>query len=288
MQAEMVRALLQQALPATKIDVVPMLTTGDIRTDRSLSEIGGKGLFTKELEESLADGRIDMAVHSLKDMETRLSDRFILAATLPRADARDAFVAPGLKSFSELRQGARVGTSSLRRMALLKILRPDVEIVPFRGNVNTRLEKLARGEVDATMLAVAGLTRLGMKHVITEALNEHEFIPAVGQGTIVIECRADDEALRAVLSILNHAPTWAASLAERSLLTRLDGSCRTPIGAYARIQGDTLELCAIVAKPDGSQFVRRVRSAPVADAQKMGADLAEEILASGGSACLQQ
>lgn len=285
-QAEMVKSLLSNIYPDFAFELVPMLTTGDIRTDRNLSEIGGKGLFTKELEESLADGRIDMAVHSLKDMETQPKAGFVIAATLARADARDALIAPEVKTLFELRPGARVGTSSLRRTALLHILRPDLVIVPFRGNVNTRLEKLARGEVDATLLAVAGLERLGKEEVITERLDSMQFIPAVGQGTIAVECRSDAVMLRDMLQAINHSETWIASAAERSLLARLDGSCRTPIAAYATMKGGVLRLQALIAKPDGSRHVRAEITGDPTQAAELGIELAETLLEQGGAECL--
>lgn len=285
-QAEMVRGELLKAFPALQVELVPMMTTGDMRTDRALSEIGGKGLFTKELEESLADGRVDMAVHSLKDMETKIREGMVLAAMLLREDARDALIAPGSKTIANLHKGSRIGTSSLRRMAQIKLIRPDIEIVPLRGNVQTRLDKLARGEADATLLAVAGLVRLGLEHVITERLNGDDFIPAVGQGIIGIECRADDEEMVSMLKVLNHVPTWGAGLAERSLLAKLDGSCRTPIAAHAEIEGGVLHLRAFVAKPDGTHPVRGERRGAVEDAQKIGNDLAKEMLANGARKCL--
>lgn len=285
-QAEMVQALLQAALPGAVVELAPMLTTGDLRVDRSLSEIGGKGLFTKELDEALTSGAIDLAVHSLKDMETNSKQDSILLATLPRADVRDALIAPKAKTLAALPNGAKVGTSSLRRTAILKMLRPDLEIVPLRGNVQTRLDKLARGEADATLLAVAGLTRLGLEHVITEHLPSEDFIPAVGQGAIAIECRRADAKLREILSTLNHLPTWYATVAERSLLERLDGSCRTPIAAYAQVKDDTLSMIALVAKPDGSMHVKESMVGTVADAERIGVSLAEALLAKGGGACL--
>lgn len=285
-QANLVKDELIRHFPSVKIELVPILTTGDIRTDKALAEIGGKGLFTKELEEMLLDGRIDMAVHSLKDMETKQKAGLHLAATLPREDARDALIAPRAGSLDKLPSGAKVGTSSLRRTALLRICRPDLEILPLRGNVQTRLDKLARGEVDATLLAVAGLARLHKLEVITERLDINRFIPAVGQGIIALECRRSDEALHDMLDKLNHVPSWLASVAERSLLAKLDGSCRTPIGAHAVLHENTLMLNAFVANPDGSKHVYARSQAPATEAFELGLEVAEKLLAQGGGECL--
>lgn len=263
-----------------------MDTTGDIRTDRPLADIGGKGLFTKELEEAMLSGRVDIAVHSLKDMETRLKDELQLTAVLPRADARDALVMGKQGGLASLGKGARVGTSSLRRSAMLKMLRPDIEIVPLRGNVNTRLDKLANNVADATILAVAGLERLGLAHVISERLDAKQFIPAVGQGIIAIESRKRDDKTNAMLAKLNHEPSWLAAMAERSLLAVLDGSCRTPIAAHAVLENDMLHLAALIARPDGSMHVNGEICGKGSDAVHLGKKLAEYLLARGGRECL--
>lgn len=286
-QAGLVRDAILQAFDGLSVELCPMDTTGDLRTDRSLADIGGKGLFTKELEEAMLSNRVDIAVHSLKDMETHVKDELQLTAVLPRADARDALVMKDKKGgLASLAKGARVGTSSLRRSAMLRMLRPDIEIVPLRGNVNTRLDKLANNVADATVLAVAGLERLDLAHVISERLDAKEFIPAVGQGIIAIESRKRDEKVNALLAKLNHQPSWLAATAERSLLAALDGSCRTPIAAHAVLEGDSLSLTALVAKPDGTKHVKGEMRGKANDAERLGKELAGDLLARGGKECL--
>ncbi len=285
-QAELVKNRLMAVFPAIAVEIIPMSTTGDENTDRSLSEIGGKGLFTKELEEELLSGTFDIAVHSLKDMETKLPQGLVISSVLEREDPRDALIASEGKTIATLEKGARVGTSSMRRSAQLKIIRPDLEIMPFRGNVTTRIEKLKKGEVVATLLAVAGLKRLGMENEATEILDTENFIPAVGQGIIAIECREDNYDLRAMLAGINHAPTLYASIAERSMLARLDGSCRTPIAGYARFEDGKLRLDAMVANLDGTRHVKATKTGDAEKAQAMGEELAEELLANGGRECL--
>jgi len=287
-QAEAVRQKLFAAFPKMAIEIVPMNTSGDANTTAVLADIGGKGLFTKELEESLLGNKIDIAVHSLKDMETHLPSNLIMAATLEREDPGDALVAPGAKTISNLPKGASVGTSSVRRTALLRILRPDLNIVPFRGNVTTRLAKLDKGEVDATILAIAGLKRLNMEGRATEIFNTEHFIPAVGQGIIAIECREDNNVVRDMLQAINHSPTYIAATTERSMLAVLDGSCRTPIGGYARFEGEALRIDAIIASKDGSSHVRASRTGNAKDALGIGQDIARELLENGGRECLKQ
>ncbi len=286
-QARLVQSALLQAFEGLSVELCPMDTTGDLRTDRPLADIGGKGLFTRELEEAMLSGRVDIAVHSLKDMETHVKGELRLSAVLPRADARDALVMNDRQGgLATLGRGARVGTSSLRRSAILKMLRPDLEIVPLRGNVNTRLDKLANDVADATILAVAGLERLGLAHVISERLDAGQFIPAVGQGIIAIESRTRDGKVNAMLAQLNHQPSWFAATAERSLLAALDGSCRTPIAAHAVVEGDTVSMTALVAKPDGTHHVKGEMRGAVGDAARLGKELAGDLLARGGRECL--
>ena len=285
-QAQIVRQKLMDSYPGLAVELVTMLTSGDRNTDRSLADIGGKGLFTKELEESLENGSIDIAVHSLKDMETHLRPGMCIAAVLPREDPRDVLIAAPSMTIATLPPNAQVGTSSLRRAAQLKILRPDLQIVLFRGNVNTRLTKLKNGEADAILLALAGLRRIGMEKEATEILDTVRFIPAVGQGTIAIECKEGDAKLRDMLQPLHHIPTYHATLAERSLLATLDGSCRTPIGGYARMEQGQLVLDALIAKADGSLHIKTSRSGDAKDAVCMGEDAGRELLARGGNACL--
>lgn len=285
-QAEIVRHKLVTAFPEIMADIIPMDTTGDDNVNLSLSEIGGKGLFTKELEEGLLNGKLDIAVHSLKDMETALPDGLIIAAMIEREDPRDALIAPYAKTVANLASGACVGTSSLRRAALLKIMRPDLKIVPLRGNVATRLRKLEVSGIDATMLAVAGLRRLDMEDRATEIFDTNSFIPAVGQGIIAIECRRNNEAVIEMLNTVNHYQTYIAGIAERSMLSTLDGSCRTPIAGYARFEESYLRIDALVSDKEGKKYVRAGRTGNADDAIAMGNDLALELLANGGKECL--
>jgi hydroxymethylbilane synthase len=269
-------------LPAEAIDITVIRTTGDRIQDRPLTEAGGKGLFTKEIEDALLCGAIDLAVHSSKDMTTVLPGGLVLSAFLPREDARDAFISRIAKSLCDLPPGATVGTASLRRAAMVKRLRPDLKIVPLRGNVETRLRKIDAGEADATLLAVAGLKRLDLLWAATALLDIDEFLPAVGQGAIGIETRADDAATRALLAKINDADTAAAVAAERAFLAVLDGSCRTPIAGHARIDNDRIRFRGMIAKPDGSAAFEVTREGPRSDAEKLGADAGRELKARGG------
>lgn len=259
-QAHMVKAALAAAHAELSddraVEIVVVSTQGDRIQDRTLAEIGGKGLFTEEIEAGLLDGRLDLAVHSMKDMPTVLPEGLVIRAVLPRADPRDALIAHGPRSLAELPAGAVIGTASLRRAAQLRALRPDLDIVPLRGNVQTRLRKLDGGEVQATFLAMAGLLRLGLEHVVSAPLATEEMLPAVAQGAIGIESRATDEAVLALLEAINHVPTMWAITAERAFLAALDGSCRTPIAALAELDGDALRLRGLVASPDGGSVER--------------------------------
>src|SRR3954452_21251170 len=255
-QAQLVRDRLRAVHPELAADgaleLVPIRTTGDRVQTRLLAEIGGKGLFTKEIEEALLDHRIDIAVHSLKDMETVLPAGLAIGCVLKRDDPRDVLVGRKALTLAGLPRGARVGTASLRRRAQLLRLRPDLAIVPIRGNVNTRLAKLDAGEVDALILALCGLERLGKQGAIGEILEVDTMLPAVAQGALAVECRALDDEVRALLAPLHHKPTAACVLAERSMLKALDGSCRTPIAGLARIAGNSLNLDALLLSPDGN------------------------------------
>jgi hydroxymethylbilane synthase len=255
------------------VELVPIRTTGDRVQNRLLAEIGGKGLFTKEIEEALLDGRIDIAVHSLKDMETYLASGLEIGCVLPRDDPRDVLVSRGGMSLAELPNGARVGTASLRRTAQLLRARPDLAIAPIRGNVDTRLDKLAAGEVDALVLALCGLERLGKADVASEILSTEQMLPAVGQGALAVECRADDADVRRLLAPLNDAASAACVAAERAMLAALDGSCRTPIGGLATISGERLVLDGLLLSEDGKAERRGRGDGAVGDAVEIGAEL---------------
>lgn len=264
------RLMAAHSLSEDAFEIVVIKTSGDRIQDRPLSEVGGKGLFTKEIEEALLDQRIDLAVHSSKDMPTVLPDGLALTAFLPREDVRDAFLSPKAKTLADLPEGAVVGSSSLRRQAMIKRLRPDIEVVMYRGNLQTRLRKLAAGEVDATLLAYAGLRRLGLDGEVTSLLETDDFLPAVGQGAICIESRAADRKTLDMLAAIHDEDTQVRLDAERAFLAVLDGSCRTPIGGLATLDGETLELKGIVLKPDGSQVHDTVLSGARSDAVAIG------------------
>lgn len=290
-QAEHVRALLADRL-GRRAELLGMTTRGDQILDRALSKVGGKGLFVKELEAALADGRAQLAVHSLKDVPMELPSGFALAAVLEREDPRDAFVSPRFASLAELPQGARVGTSSLRRAVQLLAARPDLRIEPLRGNLDTRLRKLDEGAMDAIVLAAAGLVRLGLAARIRACFDPQQMLPAAGQGALALELRADDGALRDALAKLAHGPTWIAVEAERAVSRALGGSCSLPLAAHARWRPDgTLALDALLG--DGRQLDRpllRARAAaPVADAdaaRALGARVVAELRARGADGYL--
>jgi hydroxymethylbilane synthase len=252
-QARAVAARLAAALggKADEIEIKTIRTTGDAIQDRPLADEGGKGLFTKEIEEALLDGRIDLAVHSAKDMPTVLPAGLMLAACLEREGPRDVFFSHKAAGLGDLPQGASLGTTSPRRQALAKRIRPDLRIVPLRGNVETRLRKLESGEMDSTILALAGLNRLGLEAHATKIMPVHEFLPAAGQGAIGIEVREGDSRTRDILTRIDHADTSTALACERAFLAVLDGSCKTPIGAYADISGDTIHFYGLLAHPEG-------------------------------------
>jgi hydroxymethylbilane synthase len=255
-QAEMVSRALIAAHPDLACEIVPIKTTGDKVQDRALTEIGGKGLFIKEIEEALLDNRIDVAVHSMKDVPGFLPDGMAIAAMLEREDPREAWVSPRAPTIAALPQGAIVGTASPRRQAQLLARRPDLKVMPLRGNVGTRLNKLAQGEAAGTLLALAGLKRLGRLEAVTAILSPEEMLPAIAQGAIGIEIRSDDAQTRGLVETVDHRPTSIAVAAERACLAELGGSCRTPIAGYAEIEGDTLRLRAMIATPDGSAMHR--------------------------------
>lgn len=288
-QTEETRRRLAEAHPELAapgaLETVVIRTTGDRVQDRPLSEIGGKGLFTKEIEEALHEGGIDLAVHSMKDVPTWPPETLVLAAFLPREDPRDAFFSPHGDSLAALPAGALVGTASLRRQSQVLALRPDLRVTTLRGNVDTRLRKLAEGEVDATLLALAGLRRLGRGDSVPAVLSVEEMLPAVGQGAIGLQARRDDARTCGWLAALDDAETRARVTAERACLAVLDGSCRTPIAALAeRTDGEGLHLRALVAAPDGSRIWRAEGRGPVSEAAALGEGVGRELRAAAGEA----
>lgn len=283
-QAHETRARLAAAfaLPLEAFEIVVIKVTGDQILDRALKDIGGKGLFTREIEEALLDGSIDIAVHSMKDMPTLQPEGLVLDCYLPREDVRDAFVSPGVARLMDLPQGAVVGSSSLRRRAQLAHRRPDLQLVEFRGNVQTRMKKLADGVAAATFLAMAGLNRLGLSDVARSAIDPEEMLPAVAQGAIGIERRVADDRVAAMLGAIHHHETGLRLAAERSFLLRLDGSCETPIAGLALLDGDDLWLRGEVLRPDGTQVITGERRGAASDGAAMGTDLAAELLGRAG------
>jgi hydroxymethylbilane synthase len=287
-QAGHVAALLREAHAGLEIELVPIVTQGDRIQDRSLAAIGGKGLFIKELEVALEEQRADIAVHSMKDLPGDLPDGLDIAAVLVRADARDALVAPTATRLADLPRGARVGTSSLRRQAQLLAARPDLEIEALRGNVDTRLRRLDAGEMDAIVLACAGLIRLGLESRISARLDPQISLPAVAQGVIGIECRRRDSRTRRLVSVLNHQATRIAMDAERAFAHRLGGSCQSPIAAHAELDGRRLMLAGLVAEPDGSRLLRDSQAGLSDAPAALGTLLAERMLAAGAGPLLER
>ena len=287
-QAQHVATLLRQAHPGLEVVLVPMLTQGDRIQDRSLAAIGGKGLFIKELELALEEQRADMAVHSMKDLPGELPLGLTIAAVLERADPRDALVTAKSAGLEDLPRGARVGTSSLRRQAQLLAVRPDLKIETLRGNVDTRLRRHDAGEMDAIVLACAGLTRLGLESRITARLDPAICLPAVAQGVIGIECRRADERTLDLAASLNHPAARIVMDAERAFAHRLGGSCQSPIAAHARLEGRRLMLDGLVAEPDGSRLLRDAAAGSADDPAALGVLLAERMLAAGAGALLER
>ncbi|HZA01943.1 MAG TPA: hydroxymethylbilane synthase [Hyphomicrobiaceae bacterium] len=283
-QAHEVRQRLQIAhgLANSDLEIRTIRTSGDRIQDRPLSEVGGKGLFTKEIEEGLLSGGIDLAVHSTKDMQTVLPSGLTISAVLPREDVRDAFISIKYVSLADLPPAATVGTSSLRRQAQVRRLRPDLQTIEFRGNVETRLKKLQDGAVDATLLAAAGLNRLGKADRITAYLPVEDMLPAVGQGAIAVEVRSDDAATRMLLAPLNDEATALCIAAERAFLAQLDGSCRTPIAGLAELRGGLLHFRGMILSPDGVRCLEVSRTGTLAAAVKIGVDAGSELVARAG------
>ncbi len=277
------RLVATHGLAEDALEIVPLSTSGDRIQDRPLSEVGGKGLFTKELEDALYDGRIDIAVHSSKDMATVLPEGLEVSTFLPREDARDAFIGKVAPSILELPHGATVGSSSLRRQALIRRMRPDLKVVMFRGNVQTRLRKLEEGIAAGTILANAGLRRLGLESVITDLMPLQEFPPAPGQGAIGIEHRSSDSEVGNLLAAIHDAPTGHALACERAYLAVLDGSCRTPIAGHAVIEGDRLSFSGVILSPDGTESHEVRREGKASDAVEIGRAAGEDVRARAGT-----
>jgi hydroxymethylbilane synthase len=282
-QADHVRAKLLATHERCEVELNIITTSGDRIKDKPLREFGGKGLFTKEIDEALLRDDVDLAVHSMKDLPTELPPGLDIAAVLPRADVRDAFISPKAGSLADLPQGATVGTSSLRRQAQVRRFRPDLRVVDFRGNVETRLRKLAQGQADATLLALAGLARLGLESEATSVLSTEEMLPAVGQGAIGVVCRSDDVKIRAMLIALNDAQAATASACERAFLARLDGSCKTPIAGLAEIANGVLRFRGLILAPDGTEWHGVELTGPVVDAARIGADAGDDLLSRAGA-----
>nr|WP_225596913.1 hydroxymethylbilane synthase [Achromobacter sp. ACM04] len=287
-QAEHVRDRLRTLYPACAVELLTLTTRGDQILDRTLSKVGGKGLFVKELENALLDGRADLAVHSLKDVPVDLQAPFELCAVLDRADPRDAFVSNTHGSLADLPAGAVVGTSSLRRESQIRARYPELVVKPLRGNLDTRLGKLDKGEYDAIVLAAAGLERLGLGSRIRSLLEPEDSLPAAGQGALGIEIRDDRDDMRAWLAPLVSADTTSCVVAERAVSRKLGGSCQVPLAAYAEIAGGTLSLRALVASPDGVRMVHTARSGPVAEAQAIGEAAAQALLDAGAQDILRE
>jgi len=287
-QAEHVAARLRAAHPGLSVELLPLSTKGDRVQDRSLAAIGGKGLFIKELETALGDGRADIAVHSMKDVPSELPPGLKIGALLPRTDARDALLSLRGGALAELPAGARLGTSSLRRQAQLKAAHPAIRVEPLRGNVDTRIKRLESGELDAIVLACAGLIRLGLESRISARLEPGVMLPAVGQGAIGIECRAADSATSELVRALEHADTRTALDAERAFARALGGSCQSPIAAFARVESGRVSLEGLVAEPDGSRLWRDRATGDAAEAERVGGELAARLLAAGARALLER
>jgi hydroxymethylbilane synthase len=287
-QANWIKDQLEARNPALAVELVRIVTKGDKILDVPLAQVGGKGLFVKEIEDALLDGRADIAVHSMKDVPTELPPGLHLAVITEREDPRDAWFAKNGESFRDLAAGALVGTSSLRRQAQLKALRPDLRFDHLRGNVDTRLRKLEEGQYDAIVLAAAGVKRLGLADKVTEYLADDVTLPATGQGAVGIECRVDDPETNALIAPLDHRPTSVAVTAERAFLATLEGGCQVPIAGYAVLDGDTLTMRGLVGSLDGETLIRGSREGGPNDAAMLGQSLGEEILDRGGREILEE
>jgi len=287
-QAEHVRARLLALHPGLRVELVKLSTQGDRILDSPLAKIGGKGLFVKELEQGMLEGRADLAVHSMKDVPAELPSGLCIGAILEREDPRDAFVSGRYASVDDLPEGARVGTSSLRRQCQLRARRPDLQILDLRGNVGTRLGKLDGGDYDAIVLACAGLKRLGLSARITREMAPEEMLPAIAQGVIGIECRTDDERIRGLIMSLNHDETLYRTQAERAMNATLAGGCQAPVAGYSVLNGDDLELRGLVGRPDGSRIIRSDLRGASRHAETLGRQLADELLSQGARSILDE
>lgn len=287
-QAEYVKAQLEHFHPDIKVELVPMTTKGDIILDTPLAKVGGKGLFVKELEVAMLENRADIAVHSMKDVPVEFPEGLGLEVICPREDPRDAFVSNSIKSLADLPQGAVVGTSSLRRQCQIKAMRPDLDIRDLRGNVNTRLKKLDNGEYDAIILAAAGLIRLEMPERIREYIAPEVMLPANGQGAVGIECRSDDDNIKALLAPLGCEETRIRVVAERAMNRALEGGCQVPIGSFAVLEKNEIFLRGLVGAIDGSEILTSEVRGNIADAAQLGQKLADELLAKGADKILHQ
>ncbi len=286
-QANWVKGELEKRYPGMTVELVKIKTIGDKILDVPLAQVGGKGLFVKEIEEAMLRGEIDIAVHSMKDVPTEFPEGLGLYCITEREDPRDAVISNGVK-FADLPQGAKIGTSALRRQAQLLKVRPDLQMVIIRGNVETRMRKLTDENLDAVILAAAGLKRLGFADQVTEYLPVELSLPAIGQGALGIECRLDDETIKETIAFFNHPDTAHAVRAERALLWRCEGGCQVPIAAHGQVAGDTLTLTGFVASVDGSRSVKDTITGPVADCEKLGIALAEKLLADGAHEILAE
>ena len=286
-QANWVKAELEQRYPGMEVSLVKIKTLGDKILDVPLAQVGGKGLFVKEIEEAMLRGEIDIAVHSMKDVPTEFPEGLGLCCITEREDPRDAVISRGVR-FADLRQGARIGTSALRRQAQLLKLRPDLEMVIIRGNVETRISKLTTEKLDAVILAAAGLKRLGFTDSVTEYLDTDLSIPAIGQGALGIECRLDDAAVTETIAFFNHPETAWAVRAERALLKRCEGGCQVPIAAFGQVEGDQLTLTGFVASVDGTRSLREKITGPVHACEHLGSELAERLLRNGAREILEE
>jgi len=287
-QSSWVKNQIEQQHPDTTVELVKIVTKGDKILDVPLAKVGGKGLFVKEIEDALLDKRVDLAVHSMKDVPAELPEGLQVAIVPEREIAQDAFISVKYKSVDELPQGAVIGTSSLRRKSQLACLRPDLQIKDLRGNLDTRLGKLDKGEYDAIILAGAGLNRLGLQDRITTLFTPDQMLPAIGQGSLGIELRIADSELLEGMQFLHHTTTATAVAAERAFLLRLEGGCQVPIGGFATLNGDTIKLTGLIASIDGTTILKEELSGPAADAAEIGVALADTLLAAGGKAILDE